>query len=79
MSVVSQGLRPAGFQKESFAGKTAHELALAIEHGCEVLSDDTDFARLPGVRWRRPSPCGVTAAAMRAWRCGCTSCVWRAS
>jgi toxin-antitoxin system PIN domain toxin len=29
--------------------------ALAIEHGCEVLSDDTDFARLPGVRWRRPT------------------------
>lgn len=28
--------------------------ALAIEHGCEVLSDDADFARLPGVRWRRP-------------------------
>lgn len=28
--------------------------ALAMEHGCEVLSDDTDFARLPGVRWRRP-------------------------
>ncbi len=29
--------------------------ALAIEHGCEVLSDDADFARLPGVRWRRPA------------------------
>jgi len=29
--------------------------ALAIEHGCEVLSDDADFARLPGVRWRRPT------------------------
>lgn len=28
--------------------------ALAIEHGCEVLSDDADFARLPGVRWKRP-------------------------
>lgn len=28
--------------------------ALALEHGCEVLSDDADFARLPGVRWRRP-------------------------
>lgn len=28
--------------------------ALAIEHGCEVLSDDADFGRLPGVRWRRP-------------------------
>lgn len=28
--------------------------ALALEYGCEVLSDDADFARLPGVRWRRP-------------------------
>lgn len=28
--------------------------ALAIEHGCEMLSDDTDFARFPAVRWRRP-------------------------
>ena len=30
--------------------------ALAIEHGCEVLSDDADYARLPVVRWRRPDP-----------------------
>ena len=28
--------------------------ALAVEHGCDVLSDDADFARIPGVRWRRP-------------------------
>jgi uncharacterized protein len=28
--------------------------ALAIEHGCEWISDDTDFARFPGLRWRRP-------------------------
>ncbi len=28
--------------------------ALAIEQGCEVLSDDADYARLPGVRWQRP-------------------------
>jgi hypothetical protein len=28
--------------------------ALAIEHGCEVLTDDVDFARLPGVRFRTP-------------------------
>lgn len=36
--------------------------ALAIEHGCEVLSDDADFARLPGVRWRRPAVAGEGAA-----------------
>ena len=28
--------------------------ALAMEHSCEMLSDDTDYARFPGVRWRRP-------------------------
>ena len=28
--------------------------ALAIEHGLEILSADTDFARFPSVRWRNP-------------------------
>jgi uncharacterized protein len=28
--------------------------ALAIEHGCEWITDDADFARFPGLRWRRP-------------------------
>ena len=28
--------------------------ALAIEHGCEWISDDSDFARFSGLRWRRP-------------------------
>jgi toxin-antitoxin system PIN domain toxin len=28
--------------------------ALAIEHGCEWITSDTDFARFPGLRWRRP-------------------------
>jgi len=28
--------------------------ALAIEHGLEVLSADTDFARFAEVRWRNP-------------------------
>jgi uncharacterized protein len=28
--------------------------ALAIEHGLEVLSADTDFGRFPSVRWRNP-------------------------
>lgn len=28
--------------------------ALAIEHGCEWISDDSDFARITGLRWRRP-------------------------
>ena len=32
----------------------ARHAALAIEHGCEWVSDDADFARFPGLRWRRP-------------------------
>ena len=28
--------------------------ALAIEHGCEWITDDSDYARFPGLRWRRP-------------------------
>ena len=32
----------------------AHLAALAIEHGAELCSCDTDFARFPGVRWLDP-------------------------
>jgi len=32
----------------------AWHAALAIEHGCEWVSDDADFARFTGLRWRRP-------------------------
>lgn len=32
----------------------AHLAALALEHGAVVVSFDTDFSRLEGVRWRRP-------------------------
>ncbi len=28
--------------------------ALAIESGCEWISTDGDYARFPGLRWRRP-------------------------
>ncbi|WP_343710246.1 TA system VapC family ribonuclease toxin [Mycobacterium sp.] len=28
--------------------------ALAVEHGVEIVSADTDFMRFPGVRWRNP-------------------------
>jgi uncharacterized protein len=31
----------------------AWHAALAIEHGCEWVSDDSDFARFPSWRWRR--------------------------
>ena len=28
--------------------------ALAIEHGCDWITMDRDFARFPGLKWRRP-------------------------
>ncbi len=32
----------------------AHLAALAVEHGCELISSDADFARFPGVKWKNP-------------------------
>jgi toxin-antitoxin system PIN domain toxin len=32
----------------------AHLAALAIEHGAELCSSDTDFSRFEGLRWRDP-------------------------
>lgn len=32
----------------------AQHAALALEHGCEWISFDRDFARFPGLRWRHP-------------------------
>ena len=32
----------------------AHLAALAIEHDCELASNDGDFARFPGLRWINP-------------------------
>lgn len=33
----------------------AYFAALALEHGCEWVSFDQHFARIPGLRWRLPS------------------------
>jgi uncharacterized protein len=32
----------------------AHLAALAVEHGAEICSADSDFARFPGLKWRNP-------------------------
>jgi predicted peptidase len=32
----------------------AYVAALAIEHGCELVTTDSEFARFPGLRWRHP-------------------------
>jgi predicted nucleic acid-binding protein len=28
--------------------------ALAVQHGCELMSTDGDFARIPKVKWINP-------------------------
>lgn len=32
----------------------AHLAALAIEYKGEIATTDTDFARFPGLRWKKP-------------------------
>ena len=32
----------------------AHLAALAIEHGCRLVSTDSDFARFPKLKWMNP-------------------------
>jgi toxin-antitoxin system PIN domain toxin len=32
----------------------AHLAALAIEHGCQLYSTDSDFARFPKLKWKNP-------------------------
>ena len=32
----------------------AYLAALAMEHGCDFITADGDFARFPGLRWRHP-------------------------
>ncbi len=32
----------------------AYLAALAIEHGCQLVTTDSDFARFRGLRWRHP-------------------------
>lgn len=32
----------------------AHLAALAVEHGCDLASSDSDFARFPNLKWINP-------------------------
>ena len=44
-------------QQSGASGKLvadAYHAALALEHGCEWISTDSDFGRFPGLRWRHP-------------------------
>ena len=38
----------------------AYIAAMALDHGCEVVSLDRDFARFDRVTWRRPGPLPAT-------------------
>jgi toxin-antitoxin system PIN domain toxin len=39
----------------------AHLAALAVQHGCELMSTDSDFAKFPKVRWKNPLVVGKRA------------------
>ena len=32
----------------------AHHAAVAVEHGCTMVTTDADFDRFPGLRWQHP-------------------------
>jgi hypothetical protein len=50
--LVRELLRPLGTAGNLTSD--AHLAALSIEHGAELCSGDSDFARFPGVRWLNP-------------------------
>ena len=52
LSLLRDLLEPVGTAANLVSD--AHLAALAIEHGAELLSCDTDFARFDGLRWRDP-------------------------
>ena len=53
--VVFQEMLTAG-QASANLVPDAHLAALAIEHGCELYSSDSDFSRFPRLKWRNPLP-----------------------
>ncbi|HWG73875.1 MAG TPA: type II toxin-antitoxin system VapC family toxin [Acidimicrobiales bacterium] len=52
LSIFEKLCRDAEATGDLAAG--AYIAALALEHGCELISLDRDFARFSGLRWRRP-------------------------
>lgn len=51
-AVLRDLLRPLGTAANLTTD--AHLAALAIEHGAELCSSDSDFSRFPGLRWHDP-------------------------
>lgn len=62
VEVINPGPRHLDILDELFAAvgvagrltTDIHLAALAIEYNAELFSNDTDFARMPGLRWRDP-------------------------
>ena len=52
LSLLRQALAAAGVGGNLVTD--AHVAALAMEYQAEVHSNDTDFSRFPGLRWRNP-------------------------
>ena len=52
LALVRKLLQPLGAAGNLVSD--AHLAALAIEHGAELCSVDTDFARFPRLRWSNP-------------------------
>ena len=52
MRLLRQNLQAAGGGGNLVAD--AHIAAIAMEHQAEVYTNDSDFARFPGLRWRNP-------------------------
>ena len=52
LSILDELLREVGVGGN--IANDAHIAALAIEYEAEVHTNDSDFARFPGLRWRNP-------------------------
>ena len=52
MTIFERLCRDSGAKGKLVAD--AQHAAIAIEHGCTMVSTDSDFDRFPGLRWRHP-------------------------
>lgn len=52
LEIVEQLCRDSGASGKLVAD--AQHAAVAVEHGCTLVTTDSDFDRFPGLRWRHP-------------------------
>ncbi len=55
LKIVERLCREAGATGKLVAD--AQHAAVAVEHGCTMVSTDSDFNRFAGIRWRHPLRC----------------------